>query len=45
MSASPVDGLLVVGALLQYPAVPVRAANGVWLTDHVPPCYLLGWPG
>jgi putative RNA 2'-phosphotransferase len=23
-----------------------RAANGVWLTDHVPPpCYLSGWPG
>ena len=23
-----------------------RAANGVWLTDHVPPpCYLAGWPG
>ena len=22
-----------------------QAANGVWLTDHVPPGYLSGWPG
>jgi putative RNA 2'-phosphotransferase len=22
-----------------------QAANGVWLTDHVPPGYLAGWPG
>jgi hypothetical protein len=21
------------------------AANSVWLTDHVPPGYLSGWPG
>jgi RNA:NAD 2'-phosphotransferase (TPT1/KptA family) len=21
-----------------------QGANGVWLTDHVPPSYLLGWP-
>jgi RNA:NAD 2'-phosphotransferase (TPT1/KptA family) len=21
-----------------------QAANGVWLTDHVPPGYLSGWP-
>lgn len=22
-----------------------QAANGVWLTDHVPPGWLSGWPG
>jgi hypothetical protein len=22
-----------------------QAANGVWLTDHVPPGDLSGWPG
>ena len=22
-----------------------QAANGVWLTDHVTPGYLSGWPG
>ena len=22
-----------------------QAANGIWLTDHVPPGYLSGWPG
>jgi hypothetical protein len=22
-----------------------QAANGVWLTDHVPAGYLSGWPG
>jgi len=22
-----------------------QGANGVWLTDHVPPGYLSGWPG
>jgi putative RNA 2'-phosphotransferase len=22
-----------------------QAANGVWLTDHVPPGYVSGWPG
>ena len=22
-----------------------QAANGVWLTDHVPPGYLSGWSG
>ena len=22
-----------------------QAANGVWLTDHVQPGYLSGWPG
>ena len=21
-----------------------QAANGIWLTDHVPPGYLSGWP-
>lgn len=23
----------------------LEAANGVWLTDHVPPGDLSGWPG
>jgi putative RNA 2'-phosphotransferase len=22
-----------------------QAANGVWVADHVPPGYRLGWPG
>jgi hypothetical protein len=44
-SAQPV--LLTVDAAAMHAAGHAfdQAANGVWLTDHVPPGYLSGWPG
>ena len=44
-SAQPV--ILTVDAAAMHAAGHAfyQTANGVWLTDHVPPGYLSGWPG
>jgi putative RNA 2'-phosphotransferase len=44
-SSSPVN--LMVDAAVMHAAAHTfyQAANGVWLTDYVPPGYLSGWPG